>query len=81
MSDRESQLEYIIIETLWMARRYANNRRTFAPSTVNECIDLALKLGLNIKTDTVDGIEMYAKDGDFGEWQPDQQRFKKEAVE
>lgn len=66
MSERESQMEYIIRETLWMARRYAHGRRTFAPSTVNECINLALKLGIKIDPDTVDGIEMYARDGDFG---------------
>ena len=35
-SRREERLEYIVSETLWMDRRYANGRSTFAPSTVNE---------------------------------------------
>lgn len=60
-----NDLERIIGETLWMARRYADGRSTYAPETVNKCIDLALELGIEL-----DGPpeEMYAKDGMFGEW-------------
>ena len=67
-SRREVIMEEIIRETLWMARRYAHKRRTFAPTTINECIDSALELGIEIKPDTVDGIDMYAEDGDLGTW-------------
>ncbi len=59
-------LRTIIQETLWMARRYADGRCTYAPSTVNEAIDAALALGLHITTDA-DGT-MYAKDGQLGQW-------------
>ncbi|MFA6158956.1 MAG: hypothetical protein WC763_05050 [Candidatus Paceibacterota bacterium] len=31
------ELENIIRETFWMARRYANGRMTFAPSTIRNC--------------------------------------------
>jgi hypothetical protein len=68
-------LKYIIKETLWMARRYAHGRRTFAASTLNECVDLALKLGIDIKADDVVG-GMYADDADLGKWMPEHQTFK-----
>ena len=31
-------LKSIILNTFWMARRYANGRQSVAPSTVNECL-------------------------------------------
>ena len=77
---RIRNLEYIITETIWMARRYANKRQTFAPSTVNECIDLALKMGVEIAPDSVDGINMYANDGGLGKWVPNCACFEKEKV-
>lgn len=57
-----ANLEYIIRETLWMARRYATGRSTFAPGTLNECVKLSR-----------DGAEntLYAADGMFGEWNPE----------
>ena len=79
--DRIQALEYIVRETLWMARRYAHNRRTYAPSIVNECVDIANKqLNLNILPDTVDDIEMYARDGDLGKWNTEMQRFEREQL-
>lgn len=68
-------LEHIIRETLWMARRYADGRSTYAPETVNKCIDKALELGIDL-----DGPpeEMYASDGMFGKWNTKLQMFEKE---
>ena len=76
---REEQLEYIVSETLWMARRYANGRSTFAPSTVNECIDLVISLGVE-GVKPVDGSSepCYAKDGMFRKWNPKTRQFEKE---
>ncbi len=74
-TDRIRKLEYIIRETLWMARRYADGRRTYAPGTVNEAIDLALELGIDIAGPTE---PIYATDGDLGEWNPDTGKFEKE---
>lgn len=79
-SEREKILEQIIRDTLWMARRYANRRSTFTPSTVNESIDLAIKMGIDIKPDTVDGIEMYALDGTLGKWNAKNQTFEGETL-
>lgn len=76
MSDNERKLRYIIEQTLWMARRYADGRRTYAPSDLNQCIDLALSLGIDIKPDYIhEPATMYARDGDFGLWDKDMQCF------
>lgn len=57
-------------EILWMARRYADGRSTFAPSTVNEIIDQLIKDGIKIDKDTTlrDPEGLYASDGMFGFW-------------
>jgi hypothetical protein len=73
------RMEEIIRETLWMARRYAHGRSTYAPSTVNQCIDTALKLGIEITADHVVG-GMYADDGMFGKWNPSIGQFQKETT-
>jgi len=74
IAKENEQLRDIIRETLWMARRYADGRSTYAPTTVNECIMLANDLDIEI-----DGpIEPeFAKDGMFGEWNPKTRRFEK----
>lgn len=77
LKTRIAQLEYIVRETMWMARRYADKRITFAPSTVNKCIDDALRLGVNIEYDrTLE--DFYAQDGMFGKWNKEKQKFEKE---
>lgn len=78
LKDRLSTLEGVVAEVLFMARRYANGRRTFAASTVNRAIDTCLEMGIKITEDQVDGIKMYAKDGDLGRWLPEQGKFKGE---
>lgn len=72
----EHQLRGIILDTIWMARRYANGRSTYAPGVVNRCIDLLLNSGINIEPDPEFG--MYAADGMFGKWNPELRRFEKE---
>lgn len=69
-----NDLERIVRDTLWMARRYADGRSTYAPETVNKCIDLALELGIELNGPPE---EMYAKDGMFGEWNSKFKRFEK----
>jgi hypothetical protein len=76
-SDMEKTLAYIVKETLWMARRYADGRRTYAPTMVNEAIVLAKKCGIDITEDPTNN-KMFARDGDFGEWNPELNRFEKE---
>ncbi len=60
---RCSQLEWIIQEIQWMARRYAHGRMTMAVDSYNEAIELAQELGMEFRPDT-DGLVL-AKDGMF----------------
>lgn len=75
LKEENQQLKKIIADTLWMARRYAHNRSTFAPSTVNEAIDLAAAYGIEIDPDVDMG--MYADDGMLGKWNPETKNFEK----
>jgi len=43
-SKREELLEYIIRETLWMARRYADRRMSYATSMYNNAARIAQSL-------------------------------------
>jgi hypothetical protein len=72
----EEGLLDVMREVIWMARRYADGRSTYAPTTVNETIDYLLSKGMTIEADTT--IGMYARDGDLGEWNRERQRFEKE---
>lgn len=76
VGEENQKLRHIIQETLWMARRYADGRCTYAPGTVNECIMMAQELGIDLGDGPID--PPYAKDGDLGEWNPETQRFEKE---
>jgi hypothetical protein len=72
----EEGLLDVMREVIWMARRYADGRSTYAPSIVNEAIDYLLSKGVMIEADA--SIGMYARDGDFGVWNRERQRFEKE---
>lgn len=47
----------------WMARRYADGRRTYAVSMYNDAVKQALSLGIELNNS--DGT-IWAGDGDFG---------------
>jgi hypothetical protein len=76
---REEMLENIIRETMWMARRYAHGRSTYAPDQFNKALDQAIDLGLNIPADK--NGKIYADDGMFGEWCTESQTFIKKPKE
>jgi len=64
MKPREQELERIILDIIWMARRYADGRKTYAVSMLNDAIDDCERLGVNIKTDhTLINGGRYATDG------------------
>jgi len=60
---REQTLKYIIKNTLWMARRYADGRRSYATSMYNEAARMALSLGIINENDNPDGT-WWAEDSD-----------------
>jgi hypothetical protein len=78
---RCTNLENIILDIHWMARRYANDRRSYAPGSFNRTMDRALELGLPLKEDTALGATFYADDADLGVWNSKYYTFeKKETV-
>lgn len=46
-------LKKIILDTFWMARRYADGRHTYAPSTIRDAYNKLKELGIHIKRDDV----------------------------
>ena len=77
LEQRVCELEEIIRKIAWMARRYADNRSTFAPMIFNECLDKLYELGIDIGEDSTLDDNRYAKDGMFGVWNPNTKRFEK----
>jgi len=69
---RNDSLVGIIREIWWMAKRYADGRSTYAPHTVNRCVDLLLKMGIQLSPDL---DTLYAEDGNFGKWCSTHQEF------
>lgn len=67
--ERCTKLTSIILDIHWMARRYADGRRSYAGSMFNEAMDRALALGLPLKQDTALKATYYAEDADLGVWQ------------
>ena len=64
-----ANLRSALQETLWMARRYADGRMTFAPTDVNKVIDYCQSINLSIEPDSDIGV--YARDGHLGNWEKD----------
>ena len=62
--NREQVLEKIIIDTIWMARRYADGRNTYAVDMVNNALDLCKELNIDIREDdTLKSGNLYATHG------------------
>jgi hypothetical protein len=57
-------LEHLCTELHWMARRYADGRKTYAVEEVNNATDLMLSLDVDVAPCAEQKI--YARDGDFG---------------
>lgn len=68
--EENEKLKEIIKDTLWMARRYADGRSTYAPRTFNMCVHKLDELGLAHLHigDCSENDKRYASDGMFGEW-------------
>ena len=64
--ERCTQLESVIHDIWWMARRYATGRYTYAPSMFNDAINQAITLGVDLgHPDTVEEPSTFhAKPGD-----------------
>ena len=49
--NREKILEKVILDTFWMARRYAHGRHTYAPDMVRDAYKALKQLGIKIEHD------------------------------
>lgn len=70
---RNDNLEAMLKQIWYMARRYADGRCTVAPAIVNEVYDKCQKMGIDLGDDSG---EKYASDGNLGKWMPDKQTFE-----
>lgn len=78
--ERENaRLKYILKETLWMARRYADGRMSYAVSQFNEAIHELDALGLaNLhEGDSAEDGKRFADDGMFGRYDPETRKHVK----
>lgn len=72
------ELRGIIEDVMWMSRRYADMRRTFAPNTFNNALMRLQALGLGHLCQADESgthPQMWARDGQLGEWDPVTKRF------
>lgn len=68
LENRCRALESIILDIHWMARRYADTRRSYATGLFNRAMDEALDLGLPLKDDPDFNATYYADDAVLGKW-------------
>lgn len=72
LRQENSRLKYILKETLWMARRYADGRSSYAVSQFNEAIHELDLMGLSKLNpgDPAENGKRFADDGMFGYYDP-----------
>lgn len=63
----------IVRDTLWMARRYADGRSTYAPNMFNDAVHLLETVGLGDLY--VADKDKWANDGMFGKYDPEIRQF------
>ena len=52
-------LEWVLKDIHWIARRYATNRRSYAPSVYNEAIIRAMEVGFKPMKDAIEKFPTY----------------------
>lgn len=80
LRDENEDLKMIILDVMWMAFRYVDGRSTYAPHMFNMAVHKLDSLGLShlYAGDTAFENRRFAKDGMFGEWNPELKTFIKE---
>jgi len=73
-------LKYIIAQTLWMARRYADGRSSYAVGMLNDAVHELDRAELShlFTGDPAEDYKRFADDGMFGRYDPETRTFKKE---
>jgi len=72
IEEENQTLRYIVAQTLWMARRYADSRSSYAVGMLNDAVHELDRAGLShlFTGDPAD-------DGMFGKYDPETRTFKK----
>lgn len=80
IEEENQALKYIVEQTLWMARRYADGRMTYAVSMFNDAVHELDRAGLShlFTGDPAENHKRFADDGMFGRYDPEMKNFKKE---
>jgi hypothetical protein len=80
IEEENQALKYIVEQTLWMARRYADGRMTYAVSMFNDAVHELDRAGLShlFTGDPAENYKRFADDGMFGRYDPEIKNFKKE---
>lgn len=76
---QQKALLQIVADTLWMARRYADKRSSYAVQTFNDSVHLLDEVGLSelLTGDPAEGGKRFADDGMFGAYDPATKRYTK----
>jgi hypothetical protein len=69
IKENEELKEYLK-DLWWMAKRYADGRRSYATTQLNVTVDRLRDMGVITEPDPIDK-SYYAKDSDFGNWTKD----------
>lgn len=80
IEEENQALKYIVAQTLWMARRYADGRSSYAVGMLNDAVHELDKAGLAhlFTGDPAEDHKRFADDGMFGKYDPTIRRFNKE---
>lgn len=80
IEEENQALKYIIAQTLWMARRYADGRSSYAVGMLNDAVHELDRAGLShlFTGDPAEEYKRFADDGMFGKYDPETKRFNKE---
>jgi hypothetical protein len=82
LRDENEDLKMIILDVMWMAFRYVDGRSTYAPAMFNLAVHKLDSLGLShLYAGDTAANRRFAKDGMFGEWNPELKTFVKEVGE
>jgi hypothetical protein len=80
IEEENQALKYIIAQTLWMARRYADGRSSYAVGMLNDAVHELDRTGLShlFTGDPAEDYKRFADDGMFGKYDSTTRTFKKE---
>jgi hypothetical protein len=80
IEEENQALKYIVEQTLWMARRYADGRMTYAVSMFNDAVHELDRAGLShlFTGDPAENYKRFADDGMFGKYDVETRNFKRE---